>query len=232
LAAGIAIAPVQPSWAIFGVGDVVFDPSNFAQNILTAARTLAMINNQVQQLQHEAQMLVNQAKNLQNLGFNSTQRLNQMLSRINQLMSQARGIAYTVTATEQAYQQYYPTVYQTLVSNNALAQDAKQRWLYSMEGYRQTMRVQAAVSESIGEDQALITELVTVSQGAAGALEAQQASNQLLALTAQQNAKTQQLMAAQYRSQALDAARHATSAEAARARFARFIGDGDAYTPN
>jgi hypothetical protein len=40
----------------------VFDPSNYSQNMLTAARTLQQINNQIQSLQNEAQMLLNQAR--------------------------------------------------------------------------------------------------------------------------------------------------------------------------
>jgi P-type conjugative transfer protein TrbJ len=41
----------------------VFDPSNYSQNILTAARTLQQINNQITMLQNQAQSLINQAKN-------------------------------------------------------------------------------------------------------------------------------------------------------------------------
>lgn len=41
----------------------VYDPSNFSQNVLTAARALQQVNNQVRSLQNEATMLLNQAKN-------------------------------------------------------------------------------------------------------------------------------------------------------------------------
>ncbi|WP_342776922.1 hypothetical protein [Hankyongella ginsenosidimutans] len=47
----------------------VFDPGNYSQNILTAARTLQQINNQIQSLQNEATMLLNQAKNLSRVSF-------------------------------------------------------------------------------------------------------------------------------------------------------------------
>ena len=33
---------------------VVYDPTNFSQNVLTAARSLQQINNQIQSLQNEA----------------------------------------------------------------------------------------------------------------------------------------------------------------------------------
>ena len=39
----VVIAP--PADALFGVGDVVIDPTNLVQNILTATNTLEQINN-------------------------------------------------------------------------------------------------------------------------------------------------------------------------------------------
>ena len=44
----LAAAPAHAQWT-------VFDPSNFSQNVLTAARTLQQINNQITSLQNEAQ---------------------------------------------------------------------------------------------------------------------------------------------------------------------------------
>ena len=43
---------------------VVFDPSNFVQNTLTAARSLMEVNNQIVQLEQEATMLLNEARKL------------------------------------------------------------------------------------------------------------------------------------------------------------------------
>ena len=51
LGAGMIVAP-SPAHAI-----PVFDSANYAQNLLTAARTLQQINQQIQSLQNEARML-------------------------------------------------------------------------------------------------------------------------------------------------------------------------------
>src|SRR3546814_15247884 len=40
----------------------VFDPTNYTQNMLSAARALQQINNQIQSLQNQAAMLTNMAK--------------------------------------------------------------------------------------------------------------------------------------------------------------------------
>src|SRR3546814_14103981 len=47
----------------------VFDSANYSQNLLTAARTLQQINQQIQSLQNEAQLLANQQKHLSKIDF-------------------------------------------------------------------------------------------------------------------------------------------------------------------
>jgi P-type conjugative transfer protein TrbJ len=70
---------------------IVFDPNNYAQNVLGAARALQQINNQITSLQNQAQMLINQAKNLANLPFSSLRQLQSSIQRTQQLL---RGAAY------------------------------------------------------------------------------------------------------------------------------------------
>src|SRR3546814_15205742 len=94
------------------------------------------------------------------------------------------------------------------------------------------MRISDWSSDVCSSDLTL-SALVTASQGAVGSLQAQQATNQLLALSTKQQLQIQNLMAAQYRSEALDQARKAQAEEAARAATARFLGSGPAYpTPS
>src|SRR3546814_16193793 len=78
-----------------------------------------------------------------------------------------------------------------------------------MAGFRQTMGVQAQVVENVAADAPTLTALAAKSQGAQGSLQAQQATNQLLALVAKQQFQIQNLMAAQYRAESVDAARQA-----------------------
>ena len=70
---------------------VVFDPNNYAQNVLTAARALQQINNQITSLQNQAQMLINQARNLASLPYSSLQQLQQSIQRTQQLLLLRRG---------------------------------------------------------------------------------------------------------------------------------------------
>src|SRR3546814_16651843 len=63
-------------------------------------------------------------------------------------------------------------------------------------------------------------------QGAEGSLQVSQATNQLLALATKQQFQLQNLMAAQFRKESLEAARRGQSAIEARERTTRFLGDG------
>ena len=209
----------------------VLDASNLIQNTLTAARTLQQINNQVQQLQNQVVMLANQARNLTSLNYSSLNQLTSTMGQISTLMDQAQGIAFNVTATQTAFAQQYPQQYSTSVTGNQLMADAHQRWQNSMDAFQQTMTVQAQVATNVESDTSTLSTLVNTSQGAVGSLQAQQAANQLLALSIKQQLQVQSLMAAQYRAQALDAARKAESQEQARAAAQRFLGTGNAYTP-
>ena len=69
----------------------VFDPSNYAQNVLTAARTLEQINHQITALQNQAQSLVNEARNLQGLPISALQTLQTQLAQTRALIDQAKG---------------------------------------------------------------------------------------------------------------------------------------------
>jgi len=67
-AAGLIVAAMARTCGLAVAQLVVFDPNNYAQNVLNAARALQQINKQIG-LHNEAQMLRNQAKNLARLPF-------------------------------------------------------------------------------------------------------------------------------------------------------------------
>ena len=225
LVAAIAVTPpARAQW-------IVFDPSNYAQSVLTAARELQQVNNEIQSLQNEAVMLENQARNLQHLDYSSLAQMTSALDRIGTLMSQGQGISFNLAQTEAQWQAQYPTSYGPAVTSSGLAHDAEARWRDTMAAFQNTMQVQSGIVGNVQADQALLSDLVSQSQGAEGALQASQATNQLIALSAKQQMQIETLMAAQYRAQAQDQARKAQSEEASRAATVRFLGSGTAYTP-
>ena len=232
LAVPVALSPIlaSPAHAQFGFGRIVYDPSNYAQNVLTAARTLEQINNQITSLQNEAQMLINQARNLASLPYSSLQQLQQNVQRTQQLLGQAQNIAFEVGQIDQAFQSQYGNV--SLSATDAqLVADARGRWENTVGGLQDAMRVQAGVVGNIDSNRAEMAALVGQSQGATGALQATQAGNQLLALQSQQLSDLIAVISANGRADALTEAERATAAEQGRIQRERFLTPGSGYQP-
>lgn len=228
----IALAPVftTPAHALFGFGRIVYDPTNHAENLLTAARTLEQINNQIQSLQNEAQMLINQARNLASLPHSSLQQLQQNVQRTQQLLGQAQNIAFDVQAIDRMFEQDYAKIDLSATDQQLIA-DARSRWENTVGGLQDAMRVQAGVVGNIDTNRAEMSALVGQSQGATGALQATQAGNQLLALQSQQLSDLIALLAADGRAGALTEAERATAAEQGRIQRERFLTPGSGYQP-
>ncbi|MBB3014198.1 P-type conjugative transfer protein TrbJ [Cupriavidus alkaliphilus] len=209
----------------------VFDPSNFVQNTLTAVRTLEQINNQIKQLQNEGQMLMNQQRNLASLDFNIVNRLRSTLAGTERLIAEARGLAYDVQNMDADFARLYPDRYAATVGGDQMYRDAKERWQNTLNGLHTAMRMQAQVSRDLPQDESVLADLVRQSQSATGALQATQATNQLLALQAKQSIQAQQLQLTQDRAGSLELARQAAAVQHGREVTRRFLGTGTAYTP-
>src|SRR5258708_37361675 len=81
----------------------VLDTANLAQNILTAARTLEEINNQLMQIQQFTQMLEYDARNVASLNFLGLGQLTSSLDQVKGLMGQARSLAYSVNSLQNQF---------------------------------------------------------------------------------------------------------------------------------
>ncbi|TIO24050.1 P-type conjugative transfer protein TrbJ [Mesorhizobium sp.] len=228
--AALSPVAVTPAHALFGFGDIVFDPSNYAENVLQAARSLEQINNQIQSLQNEAQMLINQARNLASLPYSSLQRLQQSVQRTQQLLGEAQRIAFDVQQIDQIFSQQYADM-DLSASDQQLIELARERWGNTVGALQDAMRVQAGVVGNIETQRAELSNLVGESQGATGALQATQAGNQILALQAQQLTDLTALLAANGRAEALSAAEQAAAAEQGREQRRRFLEPGAGYQP-
>jgi P-type conjugative transfer protein TrbJ len=209
----------------------VFDPTNYSQNVLTAARTLQQVNNQIQSLQNEAQMLLRLDRNLTGVAFPQLQALLDKLDGIDRLMKQAQSVDFEVDQLETRLRALYPPSFDPGSTRDQRLQAARARYDASTDALRRTMTVQSGIVQQAREDAEALAEIVARSQGAEGALAVGQATNQLLALTAKQGMALQQMMAAQFRADALEKQRQLTESEASRAATRKFLGTGTAYTP-
>jgi P-type conjugative transfer protein TrbJ len=220
-----------PAQAQFGFGGIVFDPTNYAQNVLTAARELQQVNNELQSLQNQATSLVNQARNLTSLPYSSLSALDQSILQTEQLLTQAQRIAYNVSTIDQAFTQTYPASYPASTSSQQLMADAQTRWQNSLAGFQDAMHVQAGAVQNLDSTHTQIDALINSSQSATGALQATQSGNQLVALETKQLADLTAVLAAIARAQSLEGARSVESEEQAVAQTNNFLNYGTGYEP-
>ena len=210
---------------------IVYDPTNFSQNVLTAARELQQVNNEIQSLENQATSLINQAKNLASLPYSSLAQLQQSITRTEQLLAQAQGIAYSVTTINQAFTQAYPQTYSSSTSSQQLLAAAQTRWQNSLTGFQNAMQVQAGVVQNLDTTRTQISALTSSSQSAAGALQAAQSGNQLIALQTTQLADLTAVMAAIAHAQSLEGARVVANQAQAQQQLTNFLNYGPGYQP-
>jgi P-type conjugative transfer protein TrbJ len=219
LAAILALSPLTapPAAAQW----TVFDPSNYAQNLLTAARALQQIDNQLQMLANQTQMLTNQAKNLASLPVTTLGQLQSSVARTEALLGQAQTIAFNVQAVEQAYSTGYGAA-SASSSDAALMALAQARWRTSVGAFEDSLKIQAGAVGNIPANASALNVLVSASQSASGALQAAQAGNQLLALQAQEISDLIAVLAANGRADALERARAAAAESQGQAQYQTF----------
>jgi len=220
-ALALAATPALVTTAVAQVA--VYDPSNYAQNVLQAARALQQINNQISSLQNQAQMLIGQARNLASLPYSSLSALQQQVAATQALLGEARALAYNVQDIQEAFHRHYD-VADLLATDADLTARAEARWTTSVAGFEDALKVQAGVVGGLETSRGEMQSLVSASQGASGALQAAQAGNQLLALQAQQLSALTAVVVANGRAQALEAADRAAARADAKARFSKFMG--------
>ena len=103
-AAGFVFTPcvAQAQFSLFGSG-IVFDPSNFARNVLHYSRRIEQMNLQRQQLQQQIIAM----RKLRNPNW---RQINAALSQVDALMQQGQALAYSLRAIDAEFQRTFPGV--------------------------------------------------------------------------------------------------------------------------
>lgn len=220
----IASAPAQAQM-------VVFDPKSYVQSVLTAARQLQQITNQITMLQNQATSLINQANNLRNLNFSSLSAINSDLTQVTGLITRADGLTFSVGQTNTQFNTLYPTGYPAGTGSSVLVAGAQARWTSSLQALQTAVQLQSQISNSITGDRTTMTQLDAKSGSAVGLLQAVQTTNQLLELLIKQLMQSQTLMIAQGRANASVASQGLSATASAQATRSQFSGSLQSYAP-
>ncbi|MFZ2028824.1 MAG: P-type conjugative transfer protein TrbJ [Vitreimonas sp.] len=178
-------------WTPPASGITVIDPTNLAQNVLQATRSLEQIHNQIQQIEQQAQMLAQNPLQL-------SPELQQSISNARQLFSQAQGLAFEVDHLSDQMKVLYPDTWRDF-NLGEIGQRSDQWLAEDRAALERTMQAEAQAAQSLGGTQGRISQALQSSNGAQGQTSAVQASNQLLGIQATQLAQIQALLVAQSR---------------------------------
>lgn len=185
LAIALATSPASAQ------GGIVYDPTNYAQNLLQAARALEQVRNQIRQIDQAAAMLRQNPLQL-------SPDLSRSIADARALFNTAEGLAFDIKKLGQDVRALYPETWEAYDLDRVLAQS--DRW--AAESRRSVERAMAAEANAIASverarghiDRALASS--AASEGQTGAI---QAGNQLLGVNAQELAEIHALLAAQGR---------------------------------
>ena len=208
----------------------VFDPANYGQNLLTAARALEQITNQVRQLQNQLLMLQRMDQNLVRLGSTISPDLQRTLGDIQTQLRAGEGIALRLQTTQSGYDHLFPRQVSSSLSTGDVLRNAQDRWNEEYAAFRRAALLQGQIADGIETDTRLLGDAMARSRNATGALEATQAGNELTGLSVKQALALEGLLAAQHRALTVTRARDLATEDEARQRFKTFVGTGSAYT--
>ncbi len=180
---GLTPSPARAQFGLLGSG-IVFDPSNFARNVLHYARRLEQMNLQRQQLQQ-------QLTAMRKLRAPNWREINATITQMDALMQQGQALGYSLRAIDAEFQrtfpgakafQNYPTEQQTQAARtlatlrgalNAANRasrdvptsvgrlDAMKRQLGSIQGHEEALELNGTIGMYSAEELTLLRQAVS-----------------------------------------------------------------------
>lgn len=184
------------AWAVFGVGDVVIDPTNLIQTTLSALNTAKAVAQQAIQLTNEATQIQNQMRGLANQARDLTASPLQLSTELQGILAQYQGVLRTAEGLSYDYsaiRQQADTLLTTAASSGTAGSGHMLEQLRTAIGH--AMQAQAVV-QTLSSQQAALQRALSASQAASGNLAVQQAATQLHGVLATQQATMIELLAA------------------------------------
>ena len=148
IAAGALVLAVTFAPGSTDAFDIVYDPSNYAQNVLTAARALQQINNQITSLANQTQMLINQAKHLASLPTSVLSQIDGNFAEMKRLMGEADKLAYNVGNIETQFSSTFQN-FAVGKTDAQLITSARDRWQQSLSAYEHSLKAGAVAVQNL-----------------------------------------------------------------------------------
>lgn len=182
-----------------GPGEIVYDPTNFVQNSITAAKSTEEVLNQINQLQMQAEQYKIELANIQAIGQGKYvwEDVSGMLNNLSNTIQTGNAIAYSMADVDQQFKQTYP------------GYNPSQNYQQSYQNYSQsTMDTIRGVLDStslsfqdFGTEESTLNSLKGLSDNPTGQMQAIQAGSMIAGQTASELMNLQQIVMAQTNSQ-------------------------------
>ena len=188
-----ALAVARPAHALFGIGDIVFDPANLAQHVLILEKHAEQLLQLKQQVEQMDRMLADW----------DFSRLDETLAQMETIHGQLDQIGGSLGDLPDRF----PTTWESNANGDVHRADASinprlAQWRGEQrQRAEQTVELHQAVADGIAETRGRVADYVARSNAAPGQLAAQQATNELLAVQVQQLQEMQALEIAALRSE-------------------------------
>jgi P-type conjugative transfer protein TrbJ len=218
--------PTFAQWAVFDGANFGQNVLNLAQNTMTAIRSFTSNINEVTLIQHQLTSLANEARQLTVLPLSLVTEINTAISEYTSLLDQGRGMAFTVQASVDQFE----ALYKTATSSDGTFLQRAQRLTDQVRQAGHVATMASSVFTRLCAQQSRVGQLLAASQGAVGSLQAEQASNQLLGVMAEQQISVQELLATSSRLQMSQVMEELVTNEQAYANAQRFL-NGAAVRP-
>ena len=226
LALSLIVLP-PPAGALFGAGDIVYDPSNFGQNVMTAARALQSNLNEALQIANQLRQIEMEVKNSTTFPQSVWGDVQADLNQLTQLMQSSSAINYAMQNLSTQFKQLYPG-YQA----PANYEQEYQAWTAnSLEGIGKALEAAGEQNRMFAAENARIGQIETGSDSAVGQLQALQANNMLAAQVVEQMQKLRQLQMAEMQAQTAYMATQIQDQAAEKAAIKRWLDSGKNYQP-
>lgn len=166
--------------------EVVFDPSNFSQNILQAIRSLESNLNEARMLANQVQQLANDLRNLEKLPRNIVEDFRAQFEELFSAVGSVHGLIQNLSNLQSQFDDLYPDYsgQPGPIPGEEFSEKADE-WLRESRGMMlQSSITGAKVLEDLPRTHQRLEELLADSGDAIGILQATQAGNQIAATVA------------------------------------------------
>ncbi len=176
----------------------VFDPANYAQNVLTQVNTLKATINQANQIANQIREIQMQVQSLRNIPRGLWGQIQSDLERLQAVIRRTQGISYADVNLASDFTKAYPGF---RASTDYTA--AYRQWTQNALGGIKTSLEDAGLqSRQLQSEDGVMQALQSLSDGASGHMQALQVGNMIAIQQVQQLQKLRQLQMAQMQAEA------------------------------